>query len=35
MTWLQRYRLRQYVANSIWVLPVLAMIAALIAASRS
>jgi uncharacterized membrane protein len=28
MTWLQRYRIRHYVANSIWVLPVLAMAAA-------
>jgi uncharacterized membrane protein len=28
MTWLQRYRLRHYVAHSLWVLPVLAMAAA-------
>jgi uncharacterized membrane protein len=29
MTWLQRYRLRHYVANSIWILPLLGMAAAL------
>jgi uncharacterized membrane protein len=29
MTWLQRYRLRHYVAHSIWVLPLLGMAAAL------
>jgi uncharacterized membrane protein len=28
MTWLQRYRVRHYVTNSIWVLPLLAMVAA-------
>jgi uncharacterized membrane protein len=28
MTWLQRYRVRHYVGNSIWVLPVLSMLAA-------
>src|SRR3954470_18956359 len=28
MTWLQRYRVRHYVANSIWVLPVLSTLAA-------
>jgi uncharacterized membrane protein len=33
MTWLQRYRVRHYVANSIWVMPVLGMAAA-IAAGR-
>jgi uncharacterized membrane protein len=27
MTWLQRYRIRHYLANSIWVWPVIAMIA--------
>jgi uncharacterized membrane protein len=32
MTWLQRYRVRHYVANSIWVLPLLSMVAALGAA---
>ena len=31
MTWLQRYRLRQFVRNSIWFAPVLGMIAALAA----
>src|SRR5262245_51472479 len=30
MTWYQRYRLRHYLRNSIWVLPVLAMAAALL-----
>jgi uncharacterized membrane protein len=29
MTWLQRYRVRHYVANSIWVLPLLSMVAAI------
>jgi uncharacterized membrane protein len=29
MTWLQRYRVRHYVTNSIWVLPVLSMVAAI------
>ncbi len=29
MTWLQRYQLRHYFTNSIWILPVLSMIAAL------
>ena len=28
MTWLQRYRLRHYLRNSIWVLPVVAMLGA-------
>jgi uncharacterized membrane protein len=28
MTWLQRYRVRHYVANSIWILPLLSMFAA-------
>jgi hypothetical protein len=28
MTWLQRYRVRHYVRNSIWIFPVLAMLAA-------
>jgi uncharacterized membrane protein len=31
MTWLQRYRIRHYFANSIWILPVLSMAAALVA----
>ena len=26
MTWLQRYRLRYYFENSIWILPVLSMV---------
>ena len=30
MTWLQRYRIRHYVTNSIWVLPVLSIVAALV-----
>src|SRR6516162_8123584 len=29
MTWLQRYRVRHYVANSIWLLPVLSALAAI------
>jgi uncharacterized membrane protein len=29
MTWLQRYRVRHYVANSLWVLPLLGMVAAI------
>jgi uncharacterized membrane protein len=29
MTWLQRYRVRHYVTNSIWILPLIAMLAAL------
>jgi uncharacterized membrane protein len=31
MTWLQRYRVQHYVANSIWILPSLAIVAALVA----
>ena len=31
MTWLQRYRIRHYIRNSIWILPVLGMVAALAA----
>src|SRR5947209_10028736 len=31
MTWLQRYRVRHYVANSIWILPLLGMVAGLVA----
>ena len=31
MTWLQRYRVRHYLANSIWILPSLSMVAALVA----
>ena len=30
MTWLQRYRIRHYVRNSIWLLPVAAMVVALV-----
>jgi uncharacterized membrane protein len=30
MTWLQRHRVRHYLTNSIWVLPVLGMVAALV-----
>jgi len=29
MTWLQRYRVRHYVANSIWIIPSLSIVAAL------
>jgi len=32
MTWLQRYRVRHYFTNSIWILPLLGVLAALIAA---
>jgi uncharacterized membrane protein len=32
MTWLQRYRLRHYVANSTWIIPVVSMIAAIVVA---
>ena len=31
MTWLQRYRIRHYLSNSIWVFPVLATIVAIAA----
>jgi len=31
MTWLQRYRIRHYVQNSIWILPVLSTVAAIAA----
>ena len=31
MTWLQRYRIRLYLRNSIWVLPALSIVAALLA----
>jgi uncharacterized membrane protein len=30
MTWLQRYRVRYYITNSIWILPLASMIAALV-----
>jgi uncharacterized membrane protein len=30
MTWLQRYRIRHFVRNSVWLFPVLAMVAAMI-----
>src|SRR5262245_4956545 len=30
MTWLQRYRIRHYVAHSLWFLPVLSIVAALL-----
>jgi uncharacterized membrane protein len=30
MTWLQRYRVRHYIQNSIWIAPVCAMVAALV-----
>src|SRR5438067_7206125 len=31
MTWLQRYWVRHYLGNSIWILPLLSMVAALVA----
>src|SRR4029079_287873 len=31
MTWLQQYRLRQYLASAIWVLPVVGLVGALVA----
>jgi uncharacterized membrane protein len=31
MTWLQRYRVRHYVTNSIWIWPLLSMVAAIVA----
>jgi uncharacterized membrane protein len=30
MSWIQRYKVRQYVQNSVWILPVLGMVAALV-----
>src|ERR1035441_7478043 len=30
MSWIQRYKLQHYVRNSIWILPVLGMVAALV-----
>ena len=30
MTWIQRYKLRHYVQNSVWLLPVFGMVAALV-----
>ena len=32
MTWLQRYRIRHYITNSIWIFPLLSMITALVLA---
>src|SRR6516162_7349272 len=29
MTWLQRYRIRHYISNSVWILPVLSAVAAI------
>src|SRR5437667_3197099 len=29
MTWLQRYRIRHYITNSIWIWPLLSMVAAI------
>jgi hypothetical protein len=34
MTWIQRYKLRNYIQNSIWILPVLGMVAALMTVNR-
>src|SRR5438552_3490297 len=33
MTWLQRYRIRHYTNHSIWIAPVLSMVAAVVAAN--
>src|SRR5947207_1071935 len=33
MNWLQRYRLRHYLRNSLWILPAAAIVAALLGAS--
>ena len=33
MTWLQRYRLRLYIRHSLWILPAVSIVAALIAVS--
>ena len=30
MSWIQRYKLRHYVRNSVWVLPVFGMLAGLV-----
>src|SRR5688500_311548 len=30
MTWLQRYRVRHYLRSSVWVLPVIAIVAAML-----
>ena len=30
MSWIQRYKLRNFIRNSIWVLPVFGMVAALL-----
>jgi uncharacterized membrane protein len=32
MTWLRRYRIRHYLRNSIWILPVLSTVMAIVAA---
>jgi hypothetical protein len=34
MTWLQRYRIRHYVGNSIWIFPVVSTVAAIAAVWR-
>ena len=31
MSWIQRYKLRNYIQNSVWILPVVGMVAALVA----
>ena len=35
MSWIQRYKARDYVRNSIWILPVSGMVAALAASKLS
>ena len=35
MTWLQRYRVRHYLRNSLWVFPVGAMAAAIVLTART
>ena len=35
MSWLNRYRLRHYIRNAIWILPLLGMVAALVAVATS
>jgi len=35
MSWTQRYLLRHYVRNSVWILPVFGMVAGLVTVIRS
>jgi hypothetical protein len=34
MTWLQRYRIRRFVRNSLWIYPVATMVMAILAVQR-